>query len=189
MIADRAGQFFINGEWVNADGRATLDVINPATEKPVCSIAMGTEADVDKAVAAARAAFPSYSQTTPADRIELLNNIVSAYKARFSEMGETISMEMGAPITFATRFQAGAGMGHYKTAAKVLETFHFHEDRGSTAIVREPIGCDWYDHALELAVEPDLLQGRSSAGFRLYYGSQAIRSGAAVGPVAGRDHG
>ncbi len=140
MITDRASQFFINGEWVDASDRGTLDVINPATEEAVCQVSLGTEADVDKAVAAARAAFPSYSQTTREQRIELLNNVVNCYKKRFGEMGQTISMEMGAPISFATRFQAGAGMGHYKTAAKVLENFHFHEDRGTTAIVREPIG-------------------------------------------------
>ncbi|MEM7747505.1 MAG: aldehyde dehydrogenase family protein [Pseudomonadota bacterium] len=139
-MTDRASQFFINGEWVDASDRGTLDVINPATEAAVCQVSLGNEADVDKAVAAARAAFPSYSQTTREQRIELLNNVVNCYKKRFAEMGQTISMEMGAPISFATRFQAGAGMGHYKTAAKVLENFHFHEDRGSTAIVREPIG-------------------------------------------------
>ena len=140
MITDRANQFFINGEWLDASDRGKLDVINPATEEAVCQVSLGNELDVDKAVAAARAAFPSYSQTTREQRIELLNNVVNCYKARFAEMGQTISMEMGAPISFATRFQAGAGMGHYKTAAKVLENFHFHEDRGTTAIVREPIG-------------------------------------------------
>ena len=140
MITDRANQFFINGEWVDASDRSLLDVINPATEQAVCRVSLGNESDVDKAVAAARAAFPSYSQTTREQRIELLNNVVTCYKSRFGEMGQTISMEMGAPISFATRFQAGAGMGHYKTAAKVLENFHFHEDRGTTAIVREPIG-------------------------------------------------
>ncbi|MGI9423726.1 MAG: aldehyde dehydrogenase family protein [Hyphomicrobiaceae bacterium] len=140
MIAERAEQFFINGTWVDAGTRAKLDVINPANEQAICQVALGTEADVDQAVAAARAAFPSFAQTTPQQRIALLNDVVSAYKARFTEMGETISLEMGAPVSFATRFQAGAGMGHYRAAAKVLETFHFHEDRGSTAIVREPIG-------------------------------------------------
>lgn len=140
MITERASQFFINGEWVDASDRGKLEVINPATEEAVCQVSLGNEADVDKAVSAARAAFPSYSQTTREQRIELLNNVVNCYKARFAEMGQTISMEMGAPISFATRFQAGAGMGHYKTAAKVLENFHFHEDRGTTAIVREPIG-------------------------------------------------
>ena len=140
MIAERAGQFFIDGAWVDAGSRAKMDVVNPATEQVICQVSLGTEADVDQAVAAARTAFPSFSQTTPQQRIELLNNAVSAYKARFSEMGEAISLEMGAPISFATRFQAGAGMGHYRAAAKVLENFHFQEDRGTTAIVREPIG-------------------------------------------------
>jgi len=140
MIADRANQFFIDGAWVAAGGRASLEVINPATEQAICAVSLGNEADVDRAVAAARAAFPAFSQTTREERIELLNDVVNAYKAHFGEMGETISMEMGAPISFATRFQAGAGMGHYKTAAKVLENFDFHEDRGTTAIVREPIG-------------------------------------------------
>ena len=140
MITDRANQFFINGEWVDASDSSKLNVINPATEEAVCQVSLGDESHVDKAVAAASAAFPSYSQTTREQRIELLNNVVNCYKARFAEMGQTISMEMGAPIIFATRFQAGAGMGHFKTAAKVLENFHFHEDRGTTAIVREPIG-------------------------------------------------
>lgn len=140
MIADRAAQFFINGAWVDASERQTLDVVNPATEQPICQVALGNAGDVDNAVAAARAAFASYARTTPAERQELLNEIVAKYKERFNDMGATISMEMGAPISFATRFQAGAGMGHYKTAAKVLDTFHFHEDRGTTAIVREPIG-------------------------------------------------
>ncbi|MEM9356370.1 MAG: aldehyde dehydrogenase family protein [Pseudomonadota bacterium] len=139
-MTDRASQFFINGEWVDASDRAKLDVINPATEEAVCHVSLGTEADVDQAVEAAREAFPSFAQTSREQRIELLNNVVNCYKKRFAEMGQTISMEMGAPISFATRFQAGAGMGHYKTAAKVLENFHFHEDRGTTAIVREPIG-------------------------------------------------
>jgi len=91
-------------------------------------------------VQAARAAFPAFSETSVAERRELLGEIVNVYKKRFNEMGATISMEMGAPISFATRFQAGAGMGHFKTAQGLLETFHFHEDMGPTAIVREPIG-------------------------------------------------
>lgn len=139
-ISDRAGQFFIDGAWVDAGATRTLDVVNPETEQAICQVAMGTADDLDRAVQAARAAFPSYSETTVAERRELLGEIVNVYKKRFNEMGATISMEMGAPIAFATRFQAGAGMGHYKTAHTLLETFHFHEDMGPTAIVREPIG-------------------------------------------------
>jgi aldehyde dehydrogenase (NAD+) len=139
-ITERAGQFFIGGEWVPANAARHLDVINPATEEAICRVALGEAVDLDRAVRAARAAFESYSKTSVADRQALLNRIVDVYKSRFNEMGATISMEMGAPIVFATRFQAGAGMGHFKTAASVLETFHFHEDMGATAIVREPIG-------------------------------------------------
>ena len=72
MITDRASQFFINGEWVDASDRAKMDVINPASEAAVCQVSLGNESDVDRAVAAARAAFPSYSQTTREQRIELL---------------------------------------------------------------------------------------------------------------------
>ncbi|MFT7577987.1 MAG: aldehyde dehydrogenase (NAD+) [Alphaproteobacteria bacterium] len=139
-ITDRAGQFFIGGEWVAANATKTLDVVSPETEKTICQVAIGTAGDLDRAVLAARAAFPSYAETSVAERRELLGEIVNVYKKRFGEMGATISMEMGAPISFATRFQAGAGMGHFKTAHSLLETFQFHEDMGPTAIVREPIG-------------------------------------------------
>ncbi len=139
-ISDRAGQFFIGGKWVEAGTSKTLDVVNPETEQAICQVALGTADDLDRAVRAARAAFPAYSETSVAERRELLGEIVNVYKKRFNEMGATISMEMGAPISFATRFQAGAGMGHFKTAQGLLETFHFHEDMGPTAIVREPIG-------------------------------------------------
>ncbi len=140
QISDRAGSFFIGGEWVPANAERTLDVVNPATEEPICQVALGTADDLDRAVVAARAAFESYCQTTVAERRELLSEVINVYKSRFTEMGETISREMGAPISFATRFQAGAGLGHYKTAHGLLEHFKFHEDMGPTAIVREPIG-------------------------------------------------
>mgnify|MGYP001817012588 CR=1 FL=1 len=105
-IMERADQFFIAGEWVPANASRHLDVVNPATEEAICKVALGSAADLDKAVAAAREAFEAYSQTSVADRQALLNRIVEVYKSRFNEMGETISMEMGAPISFATRFQA-----------------------------------------------------------------------------------
>ncbi|MEM7428193.1 MAG: aldehyde dehydrogenase family protein [Pseudomonadota bacterium] len=139
-ISDRAAEFFIGGEWVPAGAANTLPVVNPATEEPICQVALGSADDLDRAVQAARAAFESYSQTSVAERRELLGEVINVYMQRFTEMGETISMEMGAPISFATRFQAGAGYGHYKTAHAALEHFRFHEDMGPTAIVREPIG-------------------------------------------------
>lgn len=140
MSADKAGLFYIDGAWVEPIGKKTLDVINPATEEKICAVTLGAPEDVDRAVEAARTAFVSYSKSTVQERMELLDNILAAYKARFTEMGKTISQEMGAPISFATRFQAGAGMGHFKTARAALETFHFHEDWGTTAVERVPIG-------------------------------------------------
>jgi aldehyde dehydrogenase (NAD+) len=95
---------------------------------------------VDRAVAAARAAFAAFSGTSVADRMALLGRIGDVYKRRFAEMGQTISAEMGAPISFATRFQAGAGMGHFRVARDLLKDFHFVERDGSTEIVREAIG-------------------------------------------------
>ncbi len=142
MPIKRSGQFFIDGTWVSPEAATpqTLDVINPATEEKLCAVALGTAKDLDAAVRAARGAFPSYARTSVAERKELLESVLAAYKTRFTDMGQTISKEMGAPISFATRFQAGAGMGHFKTARAALDTFKFHEDRGRTAVVHEPIG-------------------------------------------------
>ena len=139
-ISQRANEFYIGGTWQPANSERSLPVVNPETEQPICNVSLGSAPDVDRAVAAARAAFPAYAASTVEQRRELLSKIADVYKSRFAEMGETISMEMGAPISFATRFQAGAGLGHFKTANALLENFHFHEDMGSTAIVREPIG-------------------------------------------------
>ena len=133
-------RFYIDGQWVAPSEGRTLDVINPATEQPIGTIALGSAEDVDRAVAAARKAFDSYSQSTREERLDLLDKIGQIYKRRFTEMGETISREMGAPISFATRFQSGAGMGHFRTAYQVLKTYAFSEPWGTTEIEHEPIG-------------------------------------------------
>jgi aldehyde dehydrogenase (NAD+) len=140
MSRDQALRYYIDGQWVTPSGAREIDVINPATEQAIGKVALGTAADVDKAVAAARRAFASYSQTTREERMALLEKIAAIYKRRFTEMGQTISEEMGAPISFATRFQAGAGMGHFRVAHDLLKDFHFEEKMGATEIVREPIG-------------------------------------------------
>ncbi len=140
MTSKHATQFFIDGAWVTPVSPRTLAVIDPATEAPIGEVSLGAAADVDKAVAAARRAFETFSQTTPDERMALLGRIADVYKRRFNEMGQTISAEMGAPISFATRFQAGAGMGHFRVARDLLKDFHFTERDGSTEIVREPIG-------------------------------------------------
>ncbi len=140
-MSDRhAEHFFIDGAWVAPATLRTIPVIDPATEAPLGKVALGSAADVDKAVAAARAAFDGFAATSVEDRMALLGRIADVYKRRFGEMGQTISAEMGAPISFATRFQAGAGMGHFRVARDLLKDFHFVERDGTTEIHREPIG-------------------------------------------------
>ncbi|MEZ5816696.1 MAG: aldehyde dehydrogenase family protein [Hyphomicrobiaceae bacterium] len=140
MSRKHASEFFIGGAWVAPSKPRTIAVIDPSTEQPLGDVALGSAADVDKAVKAARAAFDGFSVMPVAERAELLGRVADVYKRRFTEMGQVISAEMGAPISFATRFQAGAGMGHFRVARDLLKDFHFVERDGTTEIVREPIG-------------------------------------------------
>ena len=133
-------KFYINGEWVEPAETKTLDVINPATEEVCGKIALGNATDVDKAVKAARAAFPAWSQTTREERLEVLGRILAEYQKRFGDLATAVTEEMGAPANLAQRAQVPIGMGHLATAVEVLKTFKFEEDRGPTMIVKEPIG-------------------------------------------------
>ncbi len=137
---ENTSKFYINGEWVEPNGTGTLDVINPATEEPIATIAMGNEADVNAAVAAAKAAFETFSQTTVEERAALLGKIIEAYKARMGDIASTVSQEMGAPIGLATAAQAPAGLGHLMYSLNALQNFPWEEDAGTAKIVREPIG-------------------------------------------------
>ncbi len=132
--------FYIDGEWVDPSGSRTHDVVNPATEAVVATIALGEQADVDKAVAAAKAAFVTFSQTSKQERLELLGRIIEVYKARMGDIASAVSSEMGAPITLAQRAQAPAGIGHFMATAKALESLEFTEDIGTSRIEYEGIG-------------------------------------------------
>jgi aldehyde dehydrogenase (NAD+) len=131
---------FIGGEWVESEAGTPHKVINPATEEPVSEITLGSEADVDKAVAAARKAFESFSRTRVDERIALIDRIVAEYKARAGDMAQAISEEMGAPISLARTAQVGSGLGHFMSAAKALRDFSFEEQIGNSLVVHEPIG-------------------------------------------------
>ena len=166
MSKTNAGKFYIDGAWVAPVEMRTIDVINPATEAVIGQIPLGSAADVDRAVAAARAAFPAYAATSREERMALLQRIIDVYKRRFAEMGAAISEEMGAPLTFATKFQAGAGMGHFRTALDILKTFPFEETIGTTQVVREPIGVagmitpwNWPANQIACKVAPALASG------------------------------
>lgn len=159
-------KFYIDGEWVAPRGTQNLDVIDPATEKPCGNIVLGNQEDVELAVAAAKRAFPSYSQTSREERIALLERIVEIYKRRMPELAELITLEMGAPARMAQGAQAPAGLGHIVTALNVLKEYEFEEQIGSTLVVREPIGVcalitpwNWPMNQLTCKVAPALAAG------------------------------
>ncbi len=133
-------KFYINGEWVAPAAARLFDVINPATEEPVAKISLGSAADVDRAVAAAKAAFPAYSQTSREERLALLQKIMETYKARLEDIAGAITREMGAPAWLATRAQAAAGLAHLNQTIAVLRNFAFESVRGTTLIAKEPVG-------------------------------------------------
>jgi aldehyde dehydrogenase (NAD+) len=133
-------KFYINGEWVNPLKPSSLEVINPATEESMGQISLGSAADVDLAVAAAKAAFVNYSQTSREERIAYLEKILLGYKSRWNEMAMAISQEMGAPLEFAKSDQTGAGYGNLKSALTALKQFEFEHKLGNSQISHEAIG-------------------------------------------------
>ncbi|MEZ5997247.1 MAG: aldehyde dehydrogenase family protein [Hyphomonas sp.] len=133
-------KFYINGEWVDPVTPRTLEVENPALEENFAVISLGSKADVDKAVAAAKAAFPSFSQTSVEYRAELLDKITAGIQKRIPELAEAISSEMGAPMWLANAAQVPAGMGHFATTAAILRNYKWEELKGTTLLRKEPIG-------------------------------------------------
>ncbi|ONH61972.1 aldehyde dehydrogenase family protein [Frankia sp. CcI49] len=133
-------KFYIGGEWVDPAQSGTFDVVNPATEEVAGKVAAGSAADVDRAVAAAKAAFPGWSATTSEERIALLENILDIYQKRIPDLAAALTEEIGAPAALAGGFQMGLGAGHLTTAIEALKTFEFEEVRGPSLIARVPIG-------------------------------------------------
>ena len=159
-------KFYIDGQWVDPVTPKSRPVINPATEAAMYEIALGSAADVDKAVSAAQRAFDTFSQTTREERIALLTRIIEVYKTRAKELGAAISDEMGAPLGFAEKFQVGAGLGHIVSTLDVLKTYEFEEPIGSAMVVREPIGVvgmitpwNWPMNQITCKVAPALAAG------------------------------
>ena len=159
-------QFYIDGQWVDPVEPRTLDVVNPATEAIYGRISLGSAADVDTAVAAARRAFTSYSQTTREERLDLLKAILAEFKNRHNDVAEAIMDEMGAPWNLAKGAQALSGPQHFKAAIKALESYEFEEHLGTTNVVREPIGVcglitpwNWPINQIAVKVAPALAAG------------------------------
>ena len=133
-------KFYIDGAWVQPASASPLGVLNPATEETFAHISLGTRQDVDRAVQAARRAFPPYAETSVAQRLEWLKRIIAGFRARLPELARTMTLEMGSPITFATERQATVALFHFEEAARVLADYPFEERMGKGIVRREPIG-------------------------------------------------
>jgi aldehyde dehydrogenase (NAD+) len=159
-------RFYIAGEWVDPAQPHPFDVINPATEEVCARISLGSEADVDRAVDAARTAFESFGFSSRDERVALLERCVDVYKQRYQDVADAIREEMGAPRGFAERDQAHTGLGHLKEALRVLRSFEFEEDLGAHRVVKEPIGVcglitpwNWPVNQIACKVAPALAVG------------------------------
>lgn len=133
-------KFYIDGAWVDPAAPSTLGVMNPATEETFARISLGSKRDVDRAVQAARRAFVAYADTSVEERLSWLQKIIAGFRARLPELARTMTLEMGAPITFATERQATVALFHFEEAARVLAQYRFEEPMGPGIIRREPIG-------------------------------------------------
>ncbi len=159
-------QFYIDGAWVDPIEPKEFQVINPATEAPAGVISMGSSKDVDRAVGAARRAFDAYSRTAPAERLALMERVLEAYKARYDDIAQAISIEMGAPMSLSKGSQTRIGVGHISAMIDVLKTFKFEELRGTVRLVQEPVGVcalitpwNWPMNQVAAKVVPALAAG------------------------------
>jgi aldehyde dehydrogenase (NAD+) len=159
-------KFYIDGQWVDPVEAKTLDVDNPTTEQVSGKIAIGSAADVDKAVKAARRAFATWSQTSREERLDLLQAIFAEYQKRAGDLAAAVNEEMGAPAALAAGPQVNLGVGHLMTAIDVLKNFQFEEQHGTTLVVKEPIGVcglitpwNWPINQIACKVFPALATG------------------------------
>lgn len=158
--------FYIDGEWVEPLGDETLEVIDPSTERSIGAISLGTRADLDRAVAAAKRAFPAYAQCSREQRLELLAAIIEGYRQHSEALAELVHREMGAPLSLARSAHVPAGLGHLQRAFDVLRAYDFDRPHGSTMISREPIGVcglimpwNWPLNQLTCKLAPALATG------------------------------
>ncbi len=159
-------QFYIDGQWVDPVTPNPFEVINPATEEVCGHISLGSQADVDKAVAAALKASDSFASTTQNERVELLQSILDIFTRRQDEVAEAIMEEMGAPWGLVKYAQAPSGTEHIKATLKTLKKYQFEERHGTTNIVKEAIGpCamitpwNWPINQIVVKVAPALAAG------------------------------
>ena len=161
-------KLFIDGAWVASSGTKTIDVINSTTEEVMGSIPEGTKEDVDKAVAAAKAAFPAWSKTSVEERGKYLQRITEGLQARMGEIADVISKEVGMPLNMSNMIQAGLPLMTFGGMQNLLSTFEFEETIGNSLIVKEPVGVvgaitpwNYPLHQIALKVAPALAAGNT----------------------------
>jgi aldehyde dehydrogenase (NAD+) len=164
-MAERT-KFYIAGSWVEPKEPRTVPVVNPATEEKLYDLAIGSAADVNAAVAAARQAWPAFAATSRDERLALLARVMEIYSKRMRDIGAAISDEMGAPLGFAERVHAGAGLSHFMTTQEALKGYVFEERIGAAMVVREPIGVagmitpwNWPMNQMACKIAPALAAG------------------------------
>lgn len=171
-IADKR-RFYIDGAWVQPARANDLEVIDPSTEETVAIISLGDQGDTDRAVAAAKSAFPTWSRTSPAERLAYVEKILSIYKRRAPEMAAAITTEMGAPQDMALAAQTGVGTNHIQNFITAFKDFEFVRPLGSHAptsmVSWEPVGVvglitpwNWPMNQVTLKVIPALLAGNTA---------------------------
>ena len=161
--------FYINGKWVNPSEPNDFEVINPSNEEPFAIISLGSKKDTDTAVKAAKEAFVKWKEISKEERVELLEKLLDIYKKRFNEMADAISMEMGAPMDWASNVQAASGQAHLEDFILRLKNFNFEkqfDSKSNNYIFYEPIGVcglitpwNWPINQIALKVIPALAAG------------------------------
>lgn len=166
MQFENATRFYIDGAWQDRAAADRAAVINPATERPIAEVALGSAADVDLAVAAARRAFATFSQSLVAERVALLRRIGDLLEVRAEAFAQAITAEMGAAISFARASQVPFGIAHVRAAAEVLERYAFTREEAGFAVVKEPIGVcaliapwNWPLYQITAKVAPAIAAG------------------------------
>jgi aldehyde dehydrogenase (NAD+) len=159
--------FYINGQWVEpCSGSTLMDRIDAVTETPAGKLAMGTAADVDRAVGAARAAFPAWSESSREERIALLERVIERYRARLDELAEAVRDEIGAPVSLCKALQAPIGLAQLQASLETLRHFEFESTHGKSYVRREAIGVaalitpwNWPLNQIAAKVAPALAAG------------------------------
>jgi len=137
---DMREQLYIDGRWVTPSARAWLEVVNPATEEVIGRVPRGEAADVAAAATAAQAAFEGWSGTPPRERGRLLTRLHDALVTRAEVLSQLITREVGMPLKLTRRIQVDAPLANFAFYAKLVETFAWDEQVGTSLVMREPVG-------------------------------------------------